>query len=556
MKNITFYTGGIFVLLVGLLFGSCSKNDETTDGADFRLTTISVNGVENKESYIDVDPLKLTVVLSFSGAVDSKTIEKNIQLKDKSNSLVKLRFNYTDASSVIHLYPESSLNLYSKYTLVLSPGLKSADGVAIFTGKTYAISTSVDTTDKFERIPYEDLLTLVQNKTFGYFWNFGHPTSGMARERSTSGDVVTTGGTGFGIMAMVVAAERGFISRDEALLRIQKIVTFLDTKCSKYHGAFSHWINGSTGATVPFSQYDDGADLVETALLFQGLLTAQRYFDNQSTSELKLRNDIKLLWEAVDWTWFQKGGENVLYWHWSPNYGWQMNLKISGWNEALIVYVLAASSPTHPISKNAYQQGWARNGAFANGKSFYGYSLPLGEDYGGPLFFGHYSFLGINPKGLKDQYADYWLQNRNQSLVNYNYCVANPKNYPAYGYNCWGLTACDENGGYDAHSPTNDKGVIAPTAALSSMPYMPEQSKAALEFFYYKLGDKLWKDYGFVDAFDLTQQWFSSQHLAIDQGPIVIMIENYRSGLLWNQFMSHPDVKNGLQVLGFEISPL
>jgi hypothetical protein len=363
---------------------------------------------------------------------------------------------------------------------------------------------------------------------------------------------VTTGGTGFGVMAMIVAVERDFITREEALNHIQTIVTFLETRATRYHGAFAHWIHGETGETLPFSTYDDGADLVETSLLFQGLLTARQYFSRSTPEEIALREDITHLWEEVDWTWFQKENEHVLYWHWSPQHGWQMNMKISGWNESLITYVLAASSPTHPITREVYDQGWARNGNMANNATYYGYQLPVGPDLGGPLFFAHYSFMGINPKGLKDQYADYWEQNRNHTLINYAYCVENPKKYSGYGEHCWGLTASDGGQGYSAHSPANDRGVIAPTAALSSMPYAPEESMKALHFFYYKLGDKLWTDYGFVDAFNLSEGWFDNQHIAIDQGPIILMIENYRSSLLWDLLMSDTEIEAGLTKLGFQ----
>ncbi|MPN02572.1 hypothetical protein SDC9_149788 [bioreactor metagenome] len=226
-------------------------------------------------------------------------------------------------------------------------------------------------------------------------------------------------------------------------------------------------------------------------------------------------------------------------------------MKISGWNESLITYVLAASPPTHPISKEVYQQGWARNGAMTNNASYLGYRLPLGPNMGGPLFFAHYSFLGLNPKGLKDQYADYWEQNKTHTLINYAYCKENPKKYSGYSEHCWGLTASDGDQGYSAHSPTNDRGVIAPTAALSSMPYTPEESMRALHFFYYKLGDKLWKEYGFSDAFNLSKNWFDTQHIAIDQGPVIAMIENYRTGLLWKLFMSSAEIGDGLAKLGF-----
>lgn len=541
----------IYVLIFSLFLQACGGDDKDSGLVDFRLNEITINGLKNQDSYADIDPQNLSVTLSFSAVIDQKTIEANIKLRDNGGKDIKLSYVY-DGLKSIELKPVDALQAYSKYTLIIWPGLKSIDGTDLFTGKTYSISTTIDMADKFPRIPDEELLDKVQSQTFRYFWDFGHPVSGMARERTTSGDVVTTGGTGFGIMAMIAAAERGFISKNDALSRIQKIVTFLDTQCTSYHGAFAHWVNGATGATYPFSQYDNGADLVETALLFQGLLTARQYFKSNDAGETLLRADITRLWEAIEWTWFQKGGENVLYWHWSPDYGWQMNMKITGWNEALIVYALAASSPTHPISAEVYKQGWTRNGAFAEGKSYYGYLLPLGTEYGGPLFFSHYSFLGINPKDLKDQYTDYWTQNRNHTLINYTYCITNPKGYAGYSADCWGLTASDGNNGYSAHSPTNDKGVIAPTAALSSMPYTPEESMKALHFFYYKLGDKLWSDYGFVDAFNLSEQWYDNQNIAIDQGPIVVMIENYRTGLLWSLFMTDPEVKAGLNKLGFQ----
>lgn len=541
----------IYVFIFTLFFQACGGDDKGSGLVDFRLNEITINGLKNQDSYADIDPQNLSVTLSFSAVIDQKTIEANIKLRDNGGKDIKLSYVY-DGLKSIELKPVDALQAYSKYTLIIWPGLKSIDGTDLFTGKTYSISTTIDMADKFPRIPDEELLDKVQSQTFRYFWDFGHPVSGMARERTTSGDVVTTGGTGFGIMAMIAAAERGFISKNDALSRIQKIVTFLDTQCTSYHGAFAHWVNGATGATYPFSQYDNGADLVETALLFQGLLTARQYFKSNDAGETLLRADITRLWEAIEWTWFQKGGENVLYWHWSPDYGWQMNMKITGWNEALIVYALAASSPTHPISAEVYKQGWTRNGAFAEGKSYYGYLLPLGTEYGGPLFFSHYSFLGINPKNLKDQYTDYWTQNRNHTLINYTYCITNPKGYAGYSADCWGLTASDGNNGYSAHSPTNDKGVIAPTAALSSMPYTPEESMKALHFFYYKLGDKLWSDYGFVDAFNLSEQWYDNQNIAIDQGPIVVMIENYRTGLLWSLFMTDPEVKAGLNKLGFQ----
>ncbi len=412
------------------------------------------------------------------------------------------------------------------------------------------LKTSIDTTDKFPRISDEQLLQLIQEKTFRYFYDFAQPSSGMARERNNSGDLVTTGGSGFGLMALVVGMDRNFITRNEGLTRLSKIVTFLET-CDRFHGAWPHWINGATGKTILFSTKDNGADLVETSFLVEGLITVRQYLKIDQPEENVLINRINALVNAVEYDWFTRGGQSVLYWHWSPDYAWDMNMQIRGWDEALMVYVAAASSASHSISKNVYDDGWAGNGSIRNNKTFYGYVLPLGYDYGGPLFFAHYSFLGLNPNNLKDTYADYWQQNVNHTLINYSYCVANPQHFYGYSPDCWGLTASDDPWGYSAHSPTNDKGVISPTAAISSLPYAHEQSMRAIRYFYYKLGDKLWGTYGFYDAFSLQEGWFASSYLAIDQGPEIVMIENYRTGLIWNLFMSAPEVQSGLTKLGF-----
>ncbi len=400
----------------------------------------------------------------------------------------------------------------------------------------------------------DQLLDLVQRQTLRYFWDFGHPVSGMARERSNRSfdygdEVVTTGGTGFGIMAIIVAAERKFISREQAATRTKKIVDFL-WKADMFHGAFPHWLNGETGKVIRFSLKDDGADLVETSFLFQGLLTARQYYTADNATERDIRNKILWMWEAVEWNWFTQN-QNELYWHWSPNNGWSMNHAIKGWNECLITYVLAASSPSAAISKKVYDNGWANSNTFFNGKKYYDITLPLGFEYGGPLFFTHYSFMGLDPRALKDQYADYFEQNKAHTLINRAYCIANPKHYKGYGPNSWGLTASDSWQGYAAHSPTEDLGVITPTAALSAFPYTPEYSMQALRHFYEDKGDKLWGEYGFADAFSEEHNWVAKSYLAIDQGPIIVMIENHRTGLLWKLFMSNPDVQKGLAKLGF-----
>ncbi|WP_339917267.1 glucoamylase family protein [Yeosuana marina] len=408
------------------------------------------------------------------------------------------------------------------------------------------------------------LLDTIQKQTINYFWEGAEPNSGMARERvhmdnvypTSPKNTITTGGSGFGLMAILVGVERGFIPREEALDRYLKIVDFLE-KADRFHGAWPHWINGETGKVVPFSKKDNGGDLVETAFLVQGLLTVSEYFkDGDTEKEQELVSKIDTLWKGVEWDWYTKG-ENVLYWHWSPEYNWDMNFQVGGYNECLIMYVLAAASPTHPISKAVYEKGWARNGAIVSKDSLYGEALVLdyyeGDDAPvGPLFWAHYSYLGLNPKGLKDQYADYWKLTQNQAKIHYKYALDNPKHFKGYGDSLWGLTSSYSIKGYAGHRPGNDLGVISPTAALSSFPYTPEESMKMLENLY-KNHDSLIGKYGPYDAFSIQDHWFLPRYLAIDQGPIPVMIENYRTGLLWNLFMKNKDVLNGLNKLGFRI---
>ena len=544
--------------IICLLYLGCSKSSSepapappTPAPASFGMQSTSVDGVNNLSEYRNTS-ISPSIKIKFKAPLQSSSVQQNISFTDKSGTSIGFSTKLENGDSTIVIVPNTPLKFLTRHNISVTTGLQSKSGGNLQSAFNFSFLTKLDSTYKFPIITNEALLTLVQQQTFKYFWDFAHPNSGLARERNTSGDLVTTGGSGFGIMALPVAIERNFITRAEGLERMQKIVGFLKNTAQHFHGAFPHWLNGNTGAVIPFSAKDDGADLVETSFMIAGLLTARQYFDGNDAAETALRNDINTIWHRVEWDWFRKNNEDVLYWHWSPNYGWEMNHKIKGWNESLITYVLAASSPIHAIPKSVYDNGWASNGAMKNGNTYYGHSLPLGPAQGGPLFFSHYSFLGINPKDLTDVYADYWQQNTNHTLINYKYVQSNPKNYFGYSDSVWGLTASDIQNGYTASSPTNDVGVIAPTAALSSFPYTPDQSMAALKFYYYVLGDKLWKEYGFVDAFSLNDQWFANSFLAIDQGPIIIMIENYRTGLIWDLFMSVPEIKSGMTNLGFQ----
>ncbi|WP_298418460.1 glucoamylase family protein [uncultured Kordia sp.] len=409
----------------------------------------------------------------------------------------------------------------------------------------------------------EQLFDTIQYQTFNYFWDGAEPNSGLARERihidniyhpTSPKNTVTTGGSGFGVMAILVGVERGWISKKQALNRYLKIVNFL-SQADRFHGAWPHWIDGETGRVRPFGKKDDGGDLVETAFLIQGLLTVSEYFKDGNEKEKELVAKIDKLWRGVEWDWYTKGGEEVLYWHWSPKYGWDMNFRVGGYNECLIMYILAAASPTHSISKDVYENGWARNGEIMSNKSYYGEDLVLNyfehdEDPVGPLFWAHYSYLGLNPKGLSDQYANYWKLTQNHAKIHYKYSVDNPKKFKGYGDSLWGLTSSYSTKGYYAHRPKKDIGVIAPTAALSSFPYTPKESMNVLVNIY-KNHDSLVGKYGPYDAFSFENNWYLPRYLAIDQGPIPIMIENYRTGLLWKLFMKNEEVKKGLLKLGF-----
>ena len=409
---------------------------------------------------------------------------------------------------------------------------------------------------KIAQLPDDELLEIVQRQTFRYFFEAAHPVSGLAFDRRTSGvradetDPITIGGSGFGVMALIVAAQRGWITRDAALERLDRMLDLL-MRARCYHGAFPHFMNGSSGEAVPFGRKDDGADIVETSLLMMGLLCAREYFDRDTPVEASARARITTLWTEVEWSWFTQGGRDVLYWHWSPYNGWAMDHQIRGWNECLITYLLAASSPRYPIESTVYHAGFASGPGFCNGRPWYDIELPLGMPYGGPLFFTHYSFCGLDPRGLRDRYADYWQQNLRHVLVNRAHCVANAGKFEGYGESCWGLTASDDPAGYSAHAPDNDNGTISPTAALASLPYAPAEVMTVLRHFLKRHGLRLWRELGFVDAFCESQNWYADTFLAIDQGPIVVMIENHRSALLWNLFMAVPDVQVGLRRLEF-----
>lgn len=433
------------------------------------------------------------------------------------------------------------------------------------TAKAPADEPQTTETERPASFPSDDaMLDYIQQVHFNYMWDGAEPTSGLARERihldgqypENDQDVVTTGGSGFGIAGLIAAMDRGFITRDQGVERLTRIVGWLEN-ADRFHGVWPHWLYGSTGKVKPFGKKDNGGDLVESCFLMQGLLCARQYLDRDTQAEKDLVARINALFRAMEFDWYTRGGQEVLYWHWSPEYEWEMNFPLEGYNECLIVYILAAASPTHTVPEACYHKGWARSGGIKTTAAPYDCPLELkhngAEATGGPLFWAHYSYIGLDPRGLKDQYADYWNVVRNHALSNYKYCVDNPKNYRGYGPDCWGLTASYSTNGYAAHCPGQDLGVITPTAALSSFPYTPTESMVALKGFYAR-GESIWGEYGFYDAFSPVSGWTLPRYLAIDQCTIAPMIENYRTGLLWRLFMSCPEVQQGLQKLGFTVT--
>ena len=547
MKNISTLIFFLTTLICLSFLPSCKKEDDLDTGPKFiTVRDIQLDAKPFSYSYTG-SSITPTLVIKFSEPIDHDSANSSLILTTATGD-VSLSVQFSNGDSTLHVKPVATLKYLTVYFFQVSSKLTSVSKKKrVEADVNIKIVTTYNPADKFARITDAALLDSVQKRTFKYFYDFAHPTSGMARERNTSGNTVTSGGSGFGIMTLIVGMERNFITRQQGIQQTIKIVSFLE-KADRFHGAWPHWIDGNTGKVIPFSTKDNGGDLVETSFLVQGLITFRQYLQPVDTVGNNLINRITKLWEAVEWDWYRKNNENVLYWHWSPNYAWDMNIAMYGYFEQQITYFLAAASPAHSVPKIVYTNGFARNGSIVQSNTYYGINLKLGGLF--PLFWVHYSYLGLDPH-FSDDHANYWEQNVNASRINQAYCIANPKKFFGYSDSCWGLTSSDNQSGYSAHSPANDLGVIAPTAALSSFPYTPDESMKAMKFFYYTLGDRLWGRYGFYDSFNLSTGWVANSYLAIDQGPIVVMIENHRTGLLWKLFMSAPEVKAAKDKLNF-----
>lgn len=416
----------------------------------------------------------------------------------------------------------------------------------------------------------DELMTMAQRACFRYYWELGHSDCGMAIEVLPGDDnLVALGASGFGVMAMIVGAERGFAPRDEVAERVLKIVRFL-AKADRFHGVWPHFFDGHTGKTNAFfGPNDNGGDLVETAFMIQGLLAARQYFDRDTPAERELRETITRLWRDVEWDWHRRDPTSpVLYWHWSPDKEWVISHPLIGWNETMIIYLLAIASPTHAVPAEmfhtgfagtteqaiAYRRNWSRTtdgDHYVNGNEYYGIKLDVGCGNGGELFFNQFSFLGFDPRGIRDKYTNYARNNRNIALISHAYAIDNPRDRKGYGADCWGRSAGINSGGGRA-LPRDDNGTICTSASLGVMPYTPDESMAALRHFYRELGPKCWGTYGFHDGFNETEGWFEEVYMGLNQAQIVVGIENHRSALLWKHFMANPEIAPALEAIGFE----
>lgn len=433
-------------------------------------------------------------------------------------------------------------------------------------------TASPEATASTRHMSDDELLTMLQEATFRYYWEAADRTSGATLE-NIPGDsrIIATGATGFGVMAIVAGVDRGFITPEEGAARLLKLTTFLE-RAPRYHGAWSHFMDGKTGETIPlFGKFDNGGDLVETSFLLQGLLASRQYFHGDNPTEKQLNDKITKLWETTEWDWYRRTPtSDALYWHWSPQWSWHMNHRLTGFNETMITYLLAIASPTHGVPADLYYQGWSgslpeqiqyRRGwsgttdgdHYVNGNTYDGIKLDVGSGRGGPLFFAHYSNLAFDPR-VRDKFTNYFGNFRNMALINRAWCVRNPGQFKGYGANAWGLTASDGPDGYNAHEPNKqtDDGTLTPTGALASFPYTPAESMEAFKHYYRDLGDRVWGIYGPLDAINETRNWVSPIYMGLNQAPITVMIENYRTGLIWKMFSANSEIQKMQDAIGLK----
>ncbi|NVO19413.1 MAG: hypothetical protein HXX13_06920 [Bacteroidetes bacterium] len=534
-------------------------------GTDGKEHTLFVDDMEFISSNVANEPEISPEIMSAKGYAMHVDIAWE-KITDRNVRMVKIYRSENGKNYIPVGIQQPYINRYADFTG--ETGKKYHYKISFLNMKYQETKLSSSVSVSTHTLSDEELLTMVQEASFRYYWEGAEAKSGLSKEDIPGRqNMIATGASGFGIMALLVGADREFVSRDEAATRLVKILNFLE-KAETFHGAYPHFINGLNAKVEPFfGSLDNGADLVETSFLMEGLLAAKEYFSGITPKEQIIRKKITGLWEKVEWDWFRQNPDSkFLYWHWSPDQGWVINHNLIGWNETMVTYLLGIASPTHPIPPGMYYSGWANQDSvgqkyriawggttdgsmYTNGNTYYGYSLDVGVSNGGPLFFTHYSYMGYDPHAITDKYTNYFTNNQKIAKINYCYCLKNPKQFKGYNENSWGLSASDGPYDYSADEPipARDCGKITPTAAISSYPYTPEESLKALKTFYFTYGKFLWGEYGFRDAFNLTDNWCSEIYMGLNQAPMAVMIENYRTGLIWNMFMINKDILNGLK---------
>jgi hypothetical protein len=398
----------------------------------------------------------------------------------------------------------------------------------------------------------EAFLDLVQRTAFDYFWYESNPANGLIKDRSGAPSLSSVAAVGFGLSAVTVGIDRGWISREAGSARVVTTLEFLwgspqgpEADATGYRGFYYHFLDLQSGRRFG----DAELSTIDTALLLAGVLHARQYFDQDGATEARIRTLADELYARVEWPWMQVRSAKICH-GWDPEGGF-LPYDWGGYNESMILYLLALGSPTSPISPEAWTT-WTSSYSW---ETHYGQAFVVFP----PLFGHQYSHVWVDFRGIQDAYMrdkglDYFENSRRATLANRAYAIANPLGWADYGSNVWGLTASDIPATYRARGAPpaeNDDGTITPTAAGGSFAFTPRESLAALRHMYDAYRTRIWGPYGFKDAFNPSAQWFATDYLGIDQGPIVLMIENSRTGRIWDVFMRHPAVQRGLARAGF-----
>jgi hypothetical protein len=489
-----------------------------------------------------------------------------------------------DRSVILHWDPNSEANLsgYKVYRSLTNGGpfvalnstLLTSLGfcdLSVTNGLTYFYQITAVNTSAQESLPSTTLSTVpnpfasddafldyVQQANFDYFWYTANPANGLIPDRSATGSACSIAAVGFGLTAIGIGIDHGWISRTQGVARVLTTLnTFLQGPQGTntagiigYKGWFYHFLDMNTALRAPSSELSS----IDTALLLSGILYSKQYFNDTNADETSIRTMADAIFNGVDWNWMARG-TNAVAMGWQPTSGFTGYGNWVGYDEGMIIYLLGLGIATNPLPASSWTT-WTSGYTWA---TFYGESfVPF------PPLFGHeYSHCWIDFRHTADAYMNshsstYFENSRRAALAQVSYCIANPAQQLGYSSNVWGLTACDGPTGYMAHGAPpalNDNGTIAPTAPGGAIAFTPEYSLPTLEYFYSHFRTHIWTFNGFRDAFNLGAQWYDTDELGIDQGPIVIMIENYRTQRVWRLFMQNEEIQRGMQTAGFITLP-